>query len=54
MIRAAIELGGTVLIIAAVGVGVWWGLYQLRHQKRVLDRQEARDEAAFKADTNNS
>lgn len=48
MIRAAIELGGTALIIVACGVGLWWGLYRLRHEKRVLDRQEAREEAAYK------
>lgn len=50
MIRAAIELGGTVIILVGIALAIWWGLYYLRHQKRVMDRDEARDEAAFKAE----
>lgn len=48
MVRAAIELGGAAIIIVGCAVALWWGLYALRHEKRKLDRQEAREEAEYK------
>lgn len=48
MIRAAIEIGGTAIILAAIAVAIWYGLFWMRHAKRVLDRQESREEAEYK------
>jgi hypothetical protein len=48
MIRAAIELGGTAVILVGCAVALWYGLYYLRHEKRKLDRQESREEAEYK------
>lgn len=48
MVRAAIELGGAAIVLVGIAVSLWYGLYWMRHEKRKLDRQEAREEAEYK------
>jgi hypothetical protein len=46
MIRAAIEVGGTAIVLAAIGFGLIYGFYYWRKSIRALKRQEATDEKA--------